>query len=130
MQNEPLKKPSPAPVPKGWKRARRRKQRTFHEDFPTLLGKIRAVLALALYGLSLATFVAGPFTIYVLAYVYGFEWDYDVKATGLILLPVGLVLLALGYGVDPGIARQKKQMDAREQTESLPRDRGRETPYV
>lgn len=110
MQNEPLEKPSPAPVPKGWKRARRRRrQRTFHEDFPSLLDKVRALLALALYGLALATFVAGPFAIYALAYFYGFEWDYDIKATGLILLPVGLVLLALGYGVDPGIARSQKK---------------------
>jgi hypothetical protein len=110
MQNEPLEKPSPAPVPKGWKRARRpRRQRTFHEDFPALLDKIRAILALALYCLALATFVAGPFAIYALAYVYGFEWDYDVEATGLILLPAGLVLLALGYGVDPGIARSQKK---------------------
>jgi hypothetical protein len=110
MQNEPLEKPSPAPVPKGWRRARRRRrQRTFHEDFPSLLDKIRAVLALAIYGLTLAVFFAGPFAIYALAYFYGFEWDYDVKATGLILLPVGLAFLALGYGVDPGIARSRKK---------------------
>lgn len=110
MQDLPTEKPPAAPIPKGWRRARRRRrQRTFHEDFPTLLDKIRALLALALYGLALATFVAGPFAIYALAYFYGFAWDYDVKATGLILLPPGLLLLALGYGADPGIARRKKR---------------------
>jgi hypothetical protein len=107
VQDTPVDK-SPA-IPKGWRRSRRRRQRTFHEDFPTLSDKVRVFISLAFYGLTLATFFAGPLAIYTMAAFGWFAWDYDYKVTGLAILPPGLLFLWLGYLADPGVVRPKKR---------------------
>lgn len=111
MQDTPAENPPSAPAPKGWRRARPRRDRSLLGDFPTPAEKVSYFASLFFLSLTFVTFFVAPIAIHVMADIGWIRWAFNFKTTELILLPFGLAFLLLGFCLNPREWRERKHTD-------------------